>query len=110
MRPSATTAAASSTPTIRCASALNLARAGLGITLLPGNVIPPAFDGALRRPGPPVRRMLAVYTRVRPDPITAAFAEAICHHTMATPAHLDSLLEHGAASAASVAEAGPVRR
>jgi DNA-binding transcriptional LysR family regulator len=74
-------------------SALNLARAGLGITLLPGNVVPPAFDGVLRRPDPPVQRMLSAYTRVRPDPITAAFVEAICHHTLATPTHILSLLE-----------------
>jgi hypothetical protein len=26
------------------------------------------------------------------DPITAAFVEAICHHTMATPAHIRSRL------------------
>jgi len=76
-------------------SALNLARAGLGITLLPGNVVPPAFDGVLRRPDPPVRRMLSAYTRVRPDPITAAFVQAICHHTMATPRHILSRLEPG---------------
>jgi DNA-binding transcriptional LysR family regulator len=74
-------------------SALNLAYAGLGITLLPGNVVPPAFDGVLRRPDQPVQRMLSAYTRVRPDPITAAFVEAICHHTLATPTHLRSLLE-----------------
>ena len=74
-------------------SALNLAYAGLGITLLPGNVVPAAFDGVLRRPSPPVRRMLAAYTRVRPDPITATFVDAICHHTMATPAHLLKRLE-----------------
>lgn len=74
-------------------SALNLAYAGLGITLLPGNVVPPAFDGVLRRPDPPVQRMLSAYTRVRPDPITAAFVEAICHHTLATPTHLLSLLD-----------------
>jgi DNA-binding transcriptional LysR family regulator len=74
-------------------SALNLAYQGLGITLLPGNVVPPAFDGVLRRPDPPVQRMLSAYTRVRPDPITAAFVEAICHHTMATPTHILSLLE-----------------
>jgi DNA-binding transcriptional LysR family regulator len=74
-------------------SALNLAQVGLGITLLPGNVVPLAFDGVLRRPDPPVRRMLSAYTRVRPDPITAAFVEAICHHTLATPTHLHSLLE-----------------
>ena len=69
-----------------------LAYEGLGVTLLPGNVVPPAFDGVLRRPDPPVQRMLSAYTRVRPDPITAAFVEAICHHTMATPTHILSLL------------------
>ncbi|MDX6337689.1 MAG: hypothetical protein QOG05_5029 [Streptosporangiaceae bacterium] len=74
-------------------SALNLAYEGLGVTLLPGNVVPAAFDGMLRQPDPPVRRMLSAYTRVRPDPITAAFVEAICHHTLATPAHLLRLLE-----------------
>jgi hypothetical protein len=74
-------------------SALNLARAGLGITLLPGNVVPPAFDGVLGRPDPPVQRMLSAYTRVRPDPITAAFVQAICHDTMATPTHILSRLE-----------------
>jgi DNA-binding transcriptional LysR family regulator len=30
--------------------------------------------------------------RVRPDPITAAFVQAICHATLATPAHLQPLL------------------
>jgi DNA-binding transcriptional LysR family regulator len=74
-------------------SALNFARVGLGVTLLPGNVVPAAFDGVLRQPDPPVRRMLSAYTRVRPDPITAAFVEAICHHTLATPPHLRTLLE-----------------
>jgi DNA-binding transcriptional LysR family regulator len=74
-------------------SALNLARSGLGVTLLPGNVVPSAFDGVLRRPDPPVQRLLSVYTRVRPDPITAAFVTAICHHTLATPPHLDGLLK-----------------
>jgi DNA-binding transcriptional LysR family regulator len=63
--------------TEQSSSALNLARAGLGITMLPGNVIPPQFDGVVRRPDPPVIRRLSVYTRVRPDPITAAFVEAM---------------------------------
>jgi hypothetical protein len=49
------------------------------------------LGGPLRRLDPPVQRMLSVYTRVRPDPITAAFVEAICHHTMATPTHILSL-------------------
>jgi DNA-binding transcriptional LysR family regulator len=79
--------------TEQVSSALNLAYQGLGVTLLPGNVVPPAFDGVPRRLDPPVQRMLSAYTRVRPDPITAAFVEAICHHTMATPTHILSLLE-----------------
>jgi DNA-binding transcriptional LysR family regulator len=74
-------------------AALNLAHAGLGVTLLPGNVVPAAFGGVLRRPDPPVRRPLAAYTRVRPDPITAVFLDAICHHTLATPAHLHGLMQ-----------------
>src|SRR5579863_2624965 len=75
-------------------SALNLAHAGLGVTLLPGNVVPAAFGGVLRRPDPPVGRPLAAYTRVRPDPVTAAFLDAICHHTLATPAYLHGLMHH----------------
>jgi len=74
-------------------SALNLARAGLGVTLLPGNCVPESFDGVLRHPDPPVQRMLSVYTRVRPDPITATFVEAICHHWLATPEHLSILVD-----------------
>jgi len=75
-------------------SALNLAHAGLGVTLLPGNVVPAAFGGVLRRPDPPVGRPLAAYTRVRPDPVTAVFLDAICHHTLATPAYLHGLMQH----------------
>jgi DNA-binding transcriptional LysR family regulator len=66
-------------------SALNLALEGLGITLIPGNVIPAHFEGLVLRPDPPVRRHLSVYTRVRPDPITAAFVTAITDETLATP-------------------------
>jgi DNA-binding transcriptional LysR family regulator len=69
-------------------SALNLSRAGLGITLLPGNVVPPHFDGIVLHPDPPVLRRLSVYTRVRPDPITEAFVEAISDQTLVNPAHV----------------------
>jgi DNA-binding transcriptional LysR family regulator len=69
-------------------SALNLARAGLGLALVPGNIVPPGFDGILLRPDPPVRRPLSVYTRVRPDPITAAFVSAIAVETLVTPPHI----------------------
>jgi DNA-binding transcriptional LysR family regulator len=68
--------------TEQSASAVNLSRAGLGITLLPGNVVPAQFNGTAFYPDPPVLRMLSVYTRVRPDPITAAFVDAISQQTL----------------------------
>jgi DNA-binding transcriptional LysR family regulator len=69
-------------------SALALALEGLGLTLVPGNVVAPDFPGLLLWPDPPVRRELSVYTRVRPDPITAAFVAAIRRGTLATPPHI----------------------
>jgi DNA-binding transcriptional LysR family regulator len=69
-------------------SALTFALEGLGLTLIPGNVIPPEFPGLVLWPDPPVNRELSVYTRVRPDPITAAFVAAITRDTLATPPHL----------------------
>lgn len=71
--------------TEQSSSALNLARAGLGVTLVPGNVIPPNFDGSLAEPRPPVQRPLSVYTRTRPDPITAAFIDAIADEVLVNP-------------------------
>jgi DNA-binding transcriptional LysR family regulator len=68
--------------TEQSASALNLSQAGLGITLVPGNVIPAHFDGTVLSPDPPVLRMLSVYTRVRADPITEAFVDAISQQTI----------------------------
>jgi DNA-binding transcriptional LysR family regulator len=76
-------------------SALNLSQAGLGITLLPGNVVPRHFDGVMLHPDPPVERMLSVYTRVRPDPITEAFVEAISDKTLVNPAHVLEQLSRG---------------
>ena len=73
-------------------SALSLARAGVGLALLPGNIVPTQFDGVLLRPDPPVVRPLAVYTRVRPDPITAAFVSAISVETLVTPPHITERL------------------
>jgi hypothetical protein len=39
--------------------------------------------------------MLSAYTRVCPDPITAAFIEGICYHALATRARILSLLASG---------------
>jgi DNA-binding transcriptional LysR family regulator len=69
-------------------AAINLALAGLGLALVPGNNVPAGFEGTVLRPDPPIRRPLAVYTRVRPDPITAAFVEAIADRTLVTPPHI----------------------
>lgn len=73
-------------------SALNLSRAGLGVTLVPGNVVPPGFDGLVLHPDPPVDRRLSVYTRVRPDPMTEVFVDAISDEALVTPAHILALL------------------
>ncbi|MCO5991929.1 LysR family transcriptional regulator [Actinoallomurus rhizosphaericola] len=54
-----------------------LAAAGLGPALVPANIIPSGFDGLLLRPDPPIRRVLSAYSRIRPDPLTAAFADLL---------------------------------
>jgi DNA-binding transcriptional LysR family regulator len=76
-------------------SALNFSQAGLGVTMLTANVIPPQFDGIVLDPYPPVERRLSVYTRVRPDPITEAFVEAISDQTLVTPPHVLEWLNPG---------------
>lgn len=69
-------------------SAVTFAAAGLGLTLVPGNVVPPHFDGVLLRPDPPVTRPLSAYTRARPDPVTAAFIALTADNAVVTPAHI----------------------
>ncbi|MER8183883.1 LysR family transcriptional regulator [Kitasatospora sp. NPDC094015] len=63
--------------TEQTAAAPLLAAAGLGPALVPANMLPPGFDGAVRHPEPPVRRTLTAYTRTRPDRLTTAFAELL---------------------------------
>jgi DNA-binding transcriptional LysR family regulator len=74
--------------TEQSSSALNLVAAGLGVGLVPANVIPPHYAGKLLRPEPAISRPLSVYTRVRPDPITAAFVSAIADETLVMPPHI----------------------
>jgi DNA-binding transcriptional LysR family regulator len=71
--------------TEQAASAINLARAGLGITLVPSNVVPASFDGIVLSPVPAVERTLCVYTRVKPDPIAKAFVNAITDQALLNP-------------------------
>jgi len=80
--------------TEQSSSALNLVAAGLGIGLVPANVIPPHYEGKLLRPEPAISRPLSVYTRVRPDPITAAFVSAIADETLVMPPHILDRIGH----------------
>lgn len=79
--------------TEQSASALNLVAAGLGVGLVPANIIPPHFTGAVLRTEPAVLRPLSVFTRVGADPITAAFVAAIADETLVMPPHILDRLE-----------------
>ncbi|MBP0448443.1 LysR family transcriptional regulator [Kitasatospora sp. RG8] len=79
--------------TEQTAAAPLLAAAGLGPALVPANIVPPGFDGLVRRPEPPVRRPLVAYTRTRPDPLTAAFVEVLARQACLLPPHVAELLE-----------------
>lgn len=69
-------------------SAATLAAAGLGITLVPGNIVPPHFAGVVLHPDPPVTRALSAYTRPPPDPTTTAFITVVATHAVVTPPHI----------------------
>ncbi|WP_394620106.1 LysR substrate-binding domain-containing protein [Lentzea sp. JNUCC 0626] len=75
-------------------TAARLAAAGLGLGLVPANVLAPQCDGHLFRPEPRVLRALTAYTRGRPDPVTRAFVDVLADHAQMTPPHvLDRLAE-----------------
>jgi DNA-binding transcriptional LysR family regulator len=74
-------------------SAATLAAAGLGLALVPGNIVPERFDGVLLRPDPPVTRPLSAYTREKPDPITAAFIAVTAEKAVVTPPHIRRLAD-----------------
>ncbi|OQO92650.1 LysR family transcriptional regulator [Saccharomonospora piscinae] len=63
--------------TEQTAAAPVFAASGLGVALVPGNILSPAFDGVVVRPSPAVTRALAAYTRHDPDPLTSAFLRAL---------------------------------
>ncbi|ASO20504.1 DNA-binding transcriptional LysR family regulator [Actinoalloteichus hoggarensis] len=71
--------------TEQTAAAPVLASAGLGPALVPANMVPPAFDGLVLRPDPPVRRSLTAYTRPDPDPLTEAFVEMLIETACVLP-------------------------
>jgi DNA-binding transcriptional LysR family regulator len=59
------------------AAAAPLAAAGLGVTLLPSNVVPPGLDAAVRRLKSPVVRQLVAFTRQDWPPLSEAFLDVL---------------------------------
>ena len=65
------------------ATAVELALAGLGPALVPGNVVGPEAAAAVLRPDRPVARELFAFVRDEPSPPAAAFIDVLAAH--ATP-------------------------
>jgi len=62
------------------ATAVELAAAGLGPALVPGNVIGPDFERCTARPDPPIWRDLVAFTRSYVSPPAQAFIETLAEH------------------------------
>jgi DNA-binding transcriptional LysR family regulator len=62
------------------ATAIELAAAGLGPALVPGNVVGPDFASFVVRPDPPIRRELSAFTRAYVSPPASAFIETLAEH------------------------------
>jgi DNA-binding transcriptional LysR family regulator len=62
--------------TEHAASAVALAGAGLGIALVPDNIVPATFAGRVLATRPPITRELSVYHRPHPDAVVAALARS----------------------------------
>jgi DNA-binding transcriptional LysR family regulator len=62
------------------ASAAHLAAAGLGVTLLPDNIVPGDLAAAVRRLRRPIARKLAAFTRQEPSPLARAFLDVLSEH------------------------------
>ncbi|MBP2471739.1 DNA-binding transcriptional LysR family regulator [Crossiella equi] len=63
--------------TMQTSAAPRLAACGLGVALVPGNILVATDPGTVVRPEPPVRRAVAAYTRGAPDPAAAAFLDLL---------------------------------
>jgi DNA-binding transcriptional LysR family regulator len=63
--------------TTQVAAASHLAAAGLGVTLIPENVVPAGLDAATRYVKPPLVRKLFVYTRSEWPPLASTFVDAL---------------------------------
>jgi DNA-binding transcriptional LysR family regulator len=63
------------------AAAGHLAAAGLGVTVIPRNVVPTDLGAAIRSLKPPLARQLAAFTRQDWSPLAAAFLQVLKEQT-----------------------------
>ena len=63
--------------TAQSEAAARLAAAGLGPALVPDNILPSGFEGAILRLDPPVRRELVAYARTQWTQAAASLVELI---------------------------------
>ena len=63
------------------AAAGHLAAAGLGVTIIPRNVVPTDLGAAIRSLKPPLARQLVAFTRQDWSPLAAAFLEVLKEQT-----------------------------
>jgi DNA-binding transcriptional LysR family regulator len=59
------------------AAAAHLAAAGLGVTIIPNNVVPTGLNAAIRHLKPPLARQLVAFTRQDWSPLATAFLEVL---------------------------------
>jgi DNA-binding transcriptional LysR family regulator len=59
------------------AAAAHLAAAGLGVTIVPDNVVPDGLNAAVRRVTPPLVRQLVAFTRQDWSPLARAFLDVL---------------------------------
>jgi len=63
--------------TAQVAAAGHLAAAGLGVTIIPDNVVPHDLDAAIRSLQPPLVRQLVAFTRRDWPPLAESFLQAL---------------------------------
>jgi DNA-binding transcriptional LysR family regulator len=79
--------------TEQTASVPLLAAAGLGVGLVPANIVPSRFGGAVLRLRRPLRRELVAYARDDAEPLVAAFTTVLTAHAVLMPRHVAARLE-----------------
>ncbi|MCK2241478.1 LysR family transcriptional regulator [Crossiella sp. S99.1] len=74
--------------TAQTSAAPRLAAAGLGVALVPANILVPTDAMTVAFPEPAVRRPVAAFTRRAPDPMAGAFLELLERAAAVVPAFL----------------------